>query len=312
MTIRGPFNRRRPFPRWRGIRAGLGRAELDGPAFRRIFHGILVAADVPDSPRLRAEAALVCFFDSAFASHATAARVWDAPVPPLPGEHVTVPSYGDRLRRAGISCHVRPGADHVVVDGVRVSTLPDLFVELAEQLPLVELVVFGDWVVRRRGVGRGELWAAADRAPGAAGRLARQAAGYVRERVDSPMETRLRMLIVLAGLPEPTVDLRVRDEQGEVRRRFDLCWPEVKVIVEYDGRHHVERVEAWESDLLRREEVDEDGWRIVVVVAAGIYRHPEQTIRRIHRVLRERGLVGVPARPRDAWRPHFPGHREAA
>ena len=311
MTISGPFNRRRPFPRWRGLRAGLGRAELDGPAFRRVFHGILVAADVPDSPRLRAEAALVCFFATAFASHATGARVWGVPIPPLPGEHVTVPAYGDRLRRAGITCHVRPGAGHAAVDGVRVSTLADLFVELAEQLTLVDLVVVGDWMVRRRGVGIGQLVAAAEQASGAAGRLARSAAAFVRQDVDSPMETRLRMLIVLAGFPEPVVNLTIRDADGEVVRRYDLSWPGAKVIVEYDGRHHVERVEQWEKDLLRREEIDQDEWRIVVVVGSGIFKHPEQTVARVHRVLRERGLPGLPARPRDDWRPHFPGHQVA-
>ena len=77
---KGELNTRRPFPRWRGIAAGLGRAALDGPGFRRMLYGVLVAADVPDSPQLRAEAALLCFFDSAFASHATAARVWGVPV----------------------------------------------------------------------------------------------------------------------------------------------------------------------------------------------------------------------------------------
>jgi hypothetical protein len=79
----------------------------------------------------------------------------------------------------------------------------------------------------------------------------------VRERVDSPMESRLRMLIVLAGLPEPRVNVTYGEEDGLVLRRYDLSWPEVRVIVEYDGRHHVERVEQWESDLERREAIDD-------------------------------------------------------
>ena len=55
----------------RDSRAGLGRATLDGPGFRRLLYGVLVAADVPDTPRLRVEGGLGSrFFDSAFASHA--------------------------------------------------------------------------------------------------------------------------------------------------------------------------------------------------------------------------------------------------
>ena len=41
-------------------------------------------------------------------------------------------------------------------------------------------------------------------------RLARRAASLAREGVDSPQETRLRLLLVLAGLPEPRVNLIIR------------------------------------------------------------------------------------------------------
>ena len=94
---------------------------------------------------------------------------------------------------------------------------------------------------------------------------------------------------------------------GEPVRRFDLSWPEARVVVEYDGRHHVERIDQWESDLARREELDDEGWRILVVVASGIYRDPQATVERVWRLLRARGVPGVPARPAQGWRAHFPG-----
>ncbi len=49
------------------------------------------------------------------------------------------------------------------------------------------------------------------------------------------METRLRLLLVLAGLPEPTVNVIVRGPDGEWLRRFDLCYPIFRLVVEYDG-----------------------------------------------------------------------------
>jgi hypothetical protein len=58
-------------------------------------------------------------------------------------------------------------------------------------------------------------------------RLARRVAGLVRKGVDSAMETRLRLLIVLAGLPEPEVNVIVRDENGDWELRFDLCYPQL-------------------------------------------------------------------------------------
>lgn len=266
---------------------------------------------MPDSAVLRVKAALACYFDSAFASHASAARVWRVPVQTRPGEHVTVPEPGHRLRRAGVTTHHRPAAPVVVRDGVRVSTLVDLFVELAEELSLVELVVAGDWMVRRHGVRITALRRAAMRATGPYARLARRAARFVRAKVDSPMETRLRMLIVLAGLPEPEVNSTVCRREGSILRRFDLCWPSVKVVVEYDGRHHVEVVEQWEADLDRREQIDDDEWRILVVVASGIYVDPARTVRRVFRLLERRGLEGLPERPGEDWRPHFPGRSVA-
>ena len=311
MHRKRPFDPREPFPRFRALRAGLPRATVDSPAFRRLLHGIIVAADVPDSAVLRVKAALACYFDDAYASHASAARVYQVPVQTRPGEHVTVSDDAHRLRRAGVTTHHRPRAAVAVRHGVRVSVLTDLFVELAEELSLVELVVAGDWMVRRKGVHLKDLRRAARDAPGRAGQLARTAARYVRARVDSPMETRLRMLIVLAGLPEPTVNATVSTVDGEPVRRFDLSWPEARVIVEYDGRHHIERIEQWESDLARREEIDDEGWRILVVVAAGIYTDPGRTVERVFRLLRARGLEDLPERPSEDWRPHFPGRAAA-
>lgn len=306
-----PFDPREPFPRFRALQAGLPRATVDSPAFRRLLHGVIVSADVPDSAVLRVKAALACYFDSAFASHASGARVWRVPVQTRPGEHVTVLDEAHRLRRAGVRTHHRPGAAVVVRNGVRVSTLVDLFVELADELSLVELVVAGDWMVRRHHVRIRDLRRAAMAAVGPHARLARRAARFVRAKVDSPMETRLRMLIVLAGLPEPEVNLSVNLVDGEEVRRFDLCWPAAKVIVEYDGRHHVEILEQWESDLERREEIDDDEWRILVVVASGIYTDPARTVRRIFRLLERRGLEDLPERPGEDWRPHFPGRLAA-
>lgn len=251
-------------------------------------------------------AALACFDATAFASHVSAARVYQLPLPTSPTEHVSVASAKLRRRRVGVVCHVREGAEIAVVDGVRASTPGDLFVELATVLHLVDLVVVGDRMVKQELLTTTTLvdHCRTSRQPGAA--AARRAAAYVRSRVDSPMETRLRMLLVLAGLPEPQVNLTVRDATGLPVRRYDLCWPSVRVVVEYDGRHHVERQEQWEADLDRREAIDDDAWRLLVVVSSGIYRSPGRTVERVWRLLRSRGLAGVPARPSDAWRPHFP------
>ena len=120
------------------------------------------------------------------------------------------------------------------------TTAEDTFLDLAGELGLVDLVVLGDALVRRRRTTVTKLVAAAAQASGRHVALARRAAGLVRAGVDSPMESRLRMLLVLAGLPEPVVNHTEHDDRGWWVRRFDLSYPAARVAVEYDGRQHAE------------------------------------------------------------------------
>lgn len=300
----------RPFTRAQARRAGIPDRKLRLRRYRRIFRTVLVRSDVPDSPWLIAQAALLLVPGPAWASHATAGRVHGFPLPALPGEHVSVPEAGQRRRTDGVTCHLAPLTSHVVeVEGVLVSSAHQAFVELAGQLPLVDLVVVGDHLVRWGRTTPERLVAFCAESDHRHAGAAARAAAYVRRRVDSPMETRLRMLLVLAGLPEPEVNLVLAGETGILGRKYDLSYPAIKVIVEYDGRHHIEREEQWESDLGRREEIDDAEWRILVVTARGIHRDPEETVMRVWRLLRRRGLPGVPARPSDDWRAHFPVRR---
>lgn len=52
------------------------------------------------------------------------------------------------------------------------------------------------------------------------------------------METWLRLLIVVAGLPEPVTNLNVHDASGRWIARPDLLYPAYRVAIEYDGYHH--------------------------------------------------------------------------
>src|SRR5690606_19459746 len=212
-----------------------------------------------------------------------------------------------RRRAPGLRCHVSQETGHVVtVRRVRVSSPARTFVELATTLGLVDLVVVGDHLARRGLLDPEQLREFCRTSSLAGAVAARRAASYVRDRVDSPMETRVRMLLVLAGLPEPEVNVTLRDVDGTPLRRHDLSYPTIRVAIEYDGRHHVERVATWERDLDRREAVDDSGWRMLVVTSRDVYERPSQTLARVHRLLLARRMPGVPGRLRDTWRPHFP------
>lgn len=309
-TQPAPLDLRRPFTLAQALAAGLTRRELRSIRFRRVHRGVYAATSAHLTPALRAEAALLTVPPPAYASHGSGARLLDVPIPVLPEEYVTVLHPRQRRANPGVVCHVRRGRTPVLYVGserIPTSTYTQLFVELATLIPLVDLVAAGDHMVYKQHVTLAELreYCAEQSGPGAA--AARRAVAYVRENVESVMETKLRMLCVLAGLPEPEVQIRIVDERGRLLRRHDMGYRDQRIAIEYDGRQHAEDDQQWEHDVSRREASDDDEWRTIIVLAKGIYREPENTLRRIHQLALKRGVPGVPRRLRDDWRRHFPG-----
>ncbi len=298
---------RHPFTRAQALASGLDPRVLRSADYHRLLHGVYVSTACPITPQLLAEAALVTQPRGAFVSHQTAARLLDIPIPDHADEHVTVRHEDDRRRRRGVRCHIASADARVgLFRGVPISMPTQLFVELAEFLSFVDLVVAGDALVGHERVTVEELVGACHRSSDQYARLALRAAKYVRQGVDSPMETRLRLLIVLAGLPEPKVNHVVHDDRGNPVRRFDLSYPGLKLLVEYDGRQHADDPAQYDSDVYRREDLDRWGWRLVIVTAKGIYVKPEETLFRVRRALAERDATGLPRSFSDEWRPHFP------
>jgi REase_MTES_1575 len=121
------------------------------------------------------------------------------------------------------------------------------------------------------------------------------------------METRVRMLLVLAGLPVPEVNFIVHHADASWWMRFDLCYPSLKLIIEYDGRHHAEDSEQWLHDLTRREALDRMGWRIIVVTRHDYYDAPEEVLRRVRDALIDLGMAQVPRRFKTEWTRHIVG-----
>ena len=300
----GRFDDRRPFTKEHLLAAGLEPGLVRRRVYVTLVAGVWIHRDARDELSL-IRAALLVHPPDAFASHLSAAKVLGLPVPDSAFVHVTVTKQEDRHYRAQIKPHVTTRSRRtVVVNEIRVTDPVATFIDCAGWLSLIDLVVLGDALVRKFGVSAAELRRACRKSTDYYAGLARLAADYVRDGVDSPMETRLRLLIVLAGLPEPEVNVVIFWDDGSWRRRFDLCYRGIRLIVEYDGRQHAESTRQWHSDLERREEFDEEGYRILVVTSVGIYREPGRTLHRIRRQLVLRGMPNVPPID-DRWRDHF-------
>ncbi|GAA1146154.1 hypothetical protein GCM10009672_17160 [Nesterenkonia lutea] len=188
-------------------------------------------------------------------SHTTAAQIhrWSLPrrVEQEGTVHLSQPAgTTHRIRRPDVTSHrlrIRP-EDLEEFHGANVTTPVRTWLDLATLLSLDELVIIGDHLVRRpypTYEGRRlpfatpeDLQDLVDTMRGAPGRRrAMSASKLVRVGSDSAKETKLRLALVRAGLPEPSLQVPARPD----RRRSpcaDMGYPELKIAVEYDGATH--------------------------------------------------------------------------
>jgi hypothetical protein len=303
----GPFDARRPFTRATARAAGISASRVVSGQYRKVFWDQYVSADVKLTTKLRATSALGVVPPGSHLSHHTAAALWGAVVPADPDTHVWLSSPNGRLVREGLKCHYGKGRPQVTrLEGMLISTPEQAFLDLASVgVGLVDLVVAAESLIKVRRTTPGALVEAAARYEGRLKRTARRASTLARAGVDSAQETRLRLMLVMAGLPEPQVNAILRDSEGDWLRRYDLTYDEYQLAVEYDGRQHAEDGRQWQTDIARREELDRRGWRLVVITADGIYREPLRTLERVREALRDCGAMGLPKRFKPEWERYF-------
>ncbi|HEX2704273.1 MAG TPA: hypothetical protein VHM65_00815, partial [Candidatus Lustribacter sp.] len=293
----------RPLTRAAALNLGLTPAQLRGPGFVRLFTNVYAPAGIAHTIGARAAGALLIAPPGSLAARHTAAALWGAPVPSWPTIELCIPRP-HQMSSAGVRVS-RPATlpQAATFQGIPVTTPGRTFLDCAESFGLVDLVVLGDYLVRNNHVAESELGKATAAWHRRGAELARQAAGLVRAGVDSPMETRLRLLLVLAGFPEPVVNHILRDDAGDWLYRLDLSYPQLRIAIEYDGRHHGESSAQWVKDVGRREALDNAGWRLMVVLSSDIYQHPARLLARAAQLLLDRGM---PVTVRQDWRRYFP------
>jgi hypothetical protein len=270
---------------------GVGRGRLAGSDLARPFHGIRTLGDhsrlASYAPRLRG--------GNRF-SHTAAAELWDAPLPRrLEGViHVTATGGLAKPRSRGIVGHRSQFGTIAERRGLPASDAATMFVELAGLLDVRELVAVGDYLIHTPRVldphdvrphsTMDELRAAIERHAARGTATARRALHRVRQGVESPTETELRLMLEDAGLPRPECGYQLHDSRGRSIGWFDLAWPAWRAIAEYDGDQHRTSTQQYDRDIRRFDAAAEEDWRVVRVRAAGL-RHPTDTVERVERAL---------------------------
>lgn len=233
--------------------------------------------------------------DEAF-SHSTAAALFGAPLPRARDTRIhVITREANRMRRPGVVGHRAHSIPLVLHVGIPVVAPAHVFAQLGALLGHDDLVAVGDFLVtpdRRAGTlaltDRPALAAAIH--PGARGALrARAALREVRAGAESPMETRLRLLLTRSGLPEPLLNPAIR--VGDETLHPDLLFPQWRVAIEYEGDQHRTDERQWRHDIWRREVFEDAGWRQIRVTSDDVLKHPDQLLARVCRILAQRHRV---------------------
>lgn len=265
----------------RRIRPG---AYVDGESAAvepRERHHQLVAATVPQVA------------PDSVVSHVSASALHELPVwdSELSRVHLTrdLPT-GAKLRRHVQVHNASLAPDEItLVDGRRVTSLARTVVDVGRTQSLRRAVATGDAALAR-GLTSEVLREAVARARGRTGvGAARRMAALCDPRSESVGESFSRVVFADAGLPAPTPQFEVHDEQLLIGR-CDFGWEELRTLGEFDGKVTYGRLlKDGESagDVIYAEKLREDclrdlGWEVVRWSWWDLY-HPDAPLERLNR-----------------------------
>jgi AbiEi antitoxin C-terminal domain len=241
---------------------------------RQTIRGVYVDARLPDDLASRAACLRLRLPPDAVVARVTAAWLWgvDGRAPeqlgPVECVECAVPPGRQPVRRPGVRCYVAPlFGDTCVAAGVPATTPARTAIDVMRWLPPHMGLAIADALAARGLVTPTELVAHVEDFPATRGvRQARYLAGLVEPRTESFGESWLRLRIVDAGFPRPTVQIEVLDSFGRCVYRLDLGWEGRRVAVEYDGERYHSTPEQVSRDLRRRDDLERTfGWRVLGV-----------------------------------------------
>jgi very-short-patch-repair endonuclease len=274
-----------PFTRAQALRSGLGKKRVDGADLARPFRGVRHPLAVPLTLEGRCRALSTTMRADAFFNSVTAAQLMGLPLPRDlqndPAIHVAVPAPARSSTARGVIGHKVQlmGDDARVWHGLRVASPERVWCELAAVLALPDLIAVGDYLIywERPICTEGDLESAIERFRGRRGkpRLVK-ALAHLDDRSESPQESRLRVILSLAGIEGLVANLTV-PVRGK-RYRADLALPRWKVAIEYQSDYHRDPGQ-WRKDMTKRESLASVGWLTMEVNADDLDDGPELVAR---------------------------------
>jgi very-short-patch-repair endonuclease len=274
----------KPFSLHEARDAGLSLSALKGRTWKRLGSELYCWSELHPSPWLILSAWHRSLSRDAVFSGATAAWMLGLDFDPTSLVEIVVPLGSGIRSRPGLSarrCDLEP-AESVLINGLPATNLERTLLDFCLLRPPAEALVAIDMALHCGLVDVVGLWRRGQRAgtrPGAARlrNLVRLA-----EPAESPMETRLRWLLIQAGLPRPQVQVDVRDQAGRFLGRADLYYRAERLILEFDGGNHRDRLV---EDDRRQNLLIGSGHRLLRFTSADLRTRPEVIIAQVREAL---------------------------
>jgi very-short-patch-repair endonuclease len=276
----------RPFSLAEARDAGLTLSALSSKAWKRIGAELYRWTELPEDPWLTLSAwRRVLPRETVFVG-ASAAWLHGLDLGPTDPVEVAVPTSSGLRSRAGLV--VRrweiPPSEVVSIRHLRATTLPRTLAELCISRPSVEALVAIDMAVKKGHVDSRVLSQYAEKNKGRRGAARLRSLALLAAPAESPMETRLRWILIQAGLPRPEVQTKLGDADRFVGR-VDLYYPKARLVLEYDGGNHRERLV---DDDRRQNLLANAGYRLLRFTAPDVYQHPDVTVAQVQAALASR------------------------
>lgn len=204
----------------------------------------------------------------------TAAWVHGLDTKPLDPVEVMLPPTSSVRTHTGVTVRRSfvPASEVTAVKGLAVTTLHRTLRDLCLFTSPIDALIAMDMALLKRRTDKEKLLGdpVARRGRRGARRLRRLV--QLASPAESPMETRLRWILFRAGLPAPEVQVELCDRDGEFVGRADLYYPASRLVIEFDGENHRERLVA---DDRRQNLLIGAGFRILRFTAADIQHRAE-------------------------------------
>lgn len=268
---------------------GISRRQLYSSRYRQLFRGVFQAASEPLSLPVWVQAAQLILPDDARPTGLTALQLAGLDLgQPLPLHFAT--ASRSRCRRPDLRLH------HRVDERIDASAA---LAEHCRDTAVLDAVVVADRCLHLGIISVGDV-ATLRHHPSS---RVRAVAELTRPGAESPQETRTRLCLLWAGLPEPGLQLVLRSE-GRFVGRYDMGYEDFGVLIDYEGDHHRTDAAQWSTDIVREEGAHRAG-KALVRITARLMRDPWSQVRRVDRALREKGYRGPAPTPSAAWEAAF-------